>query len=91
MEFFAVWLLAAAYCLWRLRVMAAKRLPANQKITSMVYILLIGVIGLVSRVLPLGQSRTVSIIVLVGGAVIASTISFKLNRKYEAWLKEQED
>lgn len=86
-----VWLAVAAYCFWRLRVMLSKKLAPSQEITSMVYILMLGVIGLVAWILPVQPSRTVSLVVLIGGAVIASTISYKLSKKYEAWLEEQEE
>lgn len=86
-----VWLVVAVYCFWRLRVMLSKKLAPSQEITSMVYVLVLGVIGLVGWILPVQPSRTVSMVVLIGGAVIASTIAYKLTKKYEAWLEEQEE
>ena len=86
-----LWLIVTGYCFWRLHVMVKNKLMPSQEITGVVYSLVLDVIGLVAWVLPVVPSRTVSIVVLVGCAVIASTISYKLSKKYEAWLEEQEE
>ena len=89
--FVILWLMFAAYFVWRLYVMIKRLDPQNQEITYLVFLILLGIMGVVSWILPVEISRTVGIVVVIALVVISTGISYKLNQKYENWRQEQLD
>lgn len=88
--YFAIlWLMFTVYFIWRLYMVVKKLDVLNQEISCVVFMLALGVLGLVSWILPVEPSRAVSVVVLIGLLVITTAVSYKLNKKYEAWREEQ--
>ena len=91
MELFLLWFVLTAYFIWRLYTVTKKRTVINQELSGTVFMLALGVLGLADRLLPVRPSRGVAVAVLAVLLVITVVISYKLNKKYEAWRREMEE
>ena len=84
----AAWLAVLGYFAWRILNGRRMRIPVNQEISWVVYLLTLPLPILVWVLFP-GLSRAASAVVFVAWLVASGYISYQLNRRFNAWVEEE--
>ena len=86
----ALWILAAAYMVWRIRRSMQRLLSTPPELTWLIYLVIFTLFALpISFV---GQwNRTAGIVLLAVAFVVSLVLSYQANARYRAWLKEEKE
>lgn len=82
---FLLWLLFAAYLVWRIRAGIKRRVSISVEINWAVYFTALTLMGLLGALLP-PETMTGQAIFMVVGLVVSIVAAYILRRKYDRWL-----
>ena len=84
----ALWILAAAYMVWRIRRSMRLLLPTPPELTWLIYLVIFTLFALPTSFV--GRwNRTAGIVLLALAFVVSLILSYQANARYRAWLKEE--
>lgn len=83
-------LLVVAFLIWRLRTEIRHKQPMGQAVTYLIYLVGFGIVAAIRQITP-PWPNAVAIAVLVVGISACSGISYKIHRKYHAWLDAEQE
>ena len=86
----ALWLLAAAYLVWRVRRSGVRRMPPPPELTWLIY-LTVFTVGLPLSALAGRESRGAGIAGLAVTFLISFSLSYWALSRWRRWLAEQEE